>query len=236
MEEISLNAQLRKEVGTRKVKSVRRNRFIPGIVYGGREKTLPIKVERVNFERIERQHRGGSIIFHLNVLDGDKQLKDYPVIVKEIQHHAVSETIVHIDFHRISLTEEIEVKVPIVAKGEAVGVKQDGGSLDHVLWELEIICLPTQIPANITVDVSPLKIHDTIHVKDLKLPEGVRSKVDPEAIVFSVAPPMKEVSLEQAAEAAAPSEPEVIKEKKEEPKAKAPEAGEKVKPEAKESK
>ena len=156
-------------------------------------------------------------------------------MIKEIQQHPVTDETLHIDFNRISLTKEIEVKVPIVSKGEPVGVKQDGGSLDHILWELDIICLPTKIPQSIEVDVSHLKLNDNIYLKDIKLPEGVKTKHDLEAIVFSVSPPMKEVSLEEAAAAAGPQEPEVIKEKKEEPKAEGA-AAEKPKAEAKEAK
>ena len=233
MEEIQLDAQVRDEVGTRKIRGIRRNHAIPAVIYGGREKATAIKVDRTSFERIERSHKGGNVIFRLNVLKGDKKVKDYSAIVKETQYDPVTDVILHIDFHRISLTKEIEVKVPIVAKGEAIGVKQDGGSLDHHLWELTVVCLPTKIPQRIEVDISSLKIHDSIHVKDLALPEGVKTKQDTELIVFTVIPPMKEeVAVE--AEAAAPTEPEVIKEKKEEVKTKAPEGQEK--PEAKESK
>ncbi len=237
MEELKLEVQVRKEVGSRKINKVRRNNFIPAVVYGGREKSTPVQVDRKIFEKIERSHRSESVIFHLNVMEGEKKIKDYSAMIKEIQHHPVTDVTLHIDFGRISLTKEIEVKVPIVAKGEAVGVKQDGGSLDHVLWELDVICLPTKIPKSIEVDVSHLKINDSIHVKDLKLPEGVKTKHDLESIVFSVAPPMKEVVIEEAAAQATMTEPEVIKEKKEEVKAK-PEASEKEKPkaEAKEAK
>jgi len=216
MEELKLDVQVRGDIGSRKVRRTRRDNFIPAVVYGGKEKSTPVKVERKAFDRIERQHRGENIVFRLNVMEGTKKLKDYSAIIKEIQHDPVSDAALHIDFNRISLTKEIEVKVPIIAKGEAVGVKQDGGSLDHVLWELEVVCLPTKIPQNIEVDISHLKIHDTIQVKGLKLPEGVKTKHDPESIVFSVAPPMKEVIVEEVAKEAAPSEPEVIKEKKKE--------------------
>ncbi len=237
MEELKLDVQVRTELGSRKIGSVRRENFIPAVVYGGREKSTPIKVGRKDFERIERTHKGENIIFHLNVLEGAKKLKDYPAIIKEIQHHPVSDTALHIDFNRISLTEEIEVKVPIVSKGEAVGVKQEGGALDHILWELDVVCLPTKIPQDIEVDVTAMKLNDSIYVKDLRLPEGVKTKHNVEAIVFTVSPPMKEITPEAAAaaEATAASEPEVTKEKKEEPKEKAAE-GEKPKAEAKEAK
>ena len=232
MEELKLDVQVRKELGTRKIRSVYRNNFIPAIVYGGKDKSTAIKIDKKIYERIERQHRGENLIFRLNVMEGEKKLKDYTAIIKSVQHHPVTDATLHIDFNRISLTQEIEVKVPIVGKGEAVGAKQDGGSLDHVLWELVVTCLPTNIPHNIEVDVSHLKINDSIHVKDLKLPQGVKTKHNLDAIVFSVNPPMKEVSPEQAATETAATEPEVTKEKKVEPKA--GEAAEKPKAEAKE--
>ncbi len=233
MEQIELNVEAREQVGARKIRGLRRANFIPAVVYGGREKSIPLQVARLNFERIERAHRGESVIFQLNVMKGDKKFKDYPAIVKEIQRHPVSDKIVHIDFHHISLTKEIEVKVPVLAKGEAIGVKQDGGSLDHVIWELEIVCLPTKIPHNIEVDVSNLKIHDTIHVKDLVLPEGVKTTHDLGSIVFSVSPPMKQVTPEEAAlVSSGPIEPEVMKEKKKEEELKAGGEAAKEKPKA----
>jgi large subunit ribosomal protein L25 len=112
------------------------------------------------------------------------------------------------------LTEELEVKVPIVTKGEAAGVKNDGGSLDHTIWELDIICLPTNIPEKVTIDVTELEIGDAVHIKDIVLPEGVKTKHDPEAVLVSVVPPMREV--EEPVEGEEDIEPEVIKEKKEE--------------------
>ncbi len=215
MEEIKLEVQIRSEVGSRKVKRLRRDLFIPAIVYGGKQNPTPLKVDRKTFERITRLHQGENVIYHLNVLEGSKKIKDYSAITKEVQHDPVNDRILHIDFNRISLTEKIEVKVAIDAKGEPVGVKQGGGSLEHVLWELNIICLPTQIPQSIEVDVSNLKIQDSIHVKDLILPSGVITKHDPEAIVLTVAPPMKEVTPPEVE--GPPAEVEVIKEKKKEP-------------------
>ena len=214
MEEIKLDVQIRDQIGSRKVKAVHREDCVPAIVYGGKKKgPTPIKVDRRAYERIMRHHQGQSVVFHLNVMEGGKKLRDYSVIVKEEQHAPVSDDLVHIDFHRISLTEELEVKVPIVTKGEAAGVKNDGGSIDHTIWELDIICLPTNIPEKIVVDVTELEIGDAIHIKDIVLPGGVRTKHDPEAILVSVVPPMKEVEVPAEGEEE-DIEPEVIKEKK----------------------
>jgi large subunit ribosomal protein L25 len=215
MEEIKLDVQVRTHIGNRKVKSIRREDFVPAIVYGGKERgSTAVKVDRRAYERVMRLHRGQSVVFHLNVLDGDKKVRDCAAIIKEEQHDPVSDDLLHVDFHRISLAEEIEVKVPIVAKGEAIGVKKGGGSVDHVMWELDIVCLPRKIPEKIEIDVSALDIGDAVHVKDIILPEGVRTKHNPEAILISVVPPMKEVEI--SAEEEKGIEPEVIKEKKKE--------------------
>lgn len=235
MQELKLDVQVRMEAGTRKIKALRRENFIPAIVYGGRDKAVSIKVNRKEFESILRFHRSTSTIFHLNIMEGEKKLKDYSAMIKEVQHHPVTDSTIHIDFGRISLTQEITVKVPIVARGESIGVKQDGGALDHIIWELEVICLPTKIPQQIEVEVSHLKTHDVILVKELKLPEGVKTRQNPESIVFSVSAPMKEITPE-ADVAAGPAEPEVTKEKKEEVKtgvaAEKPKAEGKEKPKA----
>ncbi len=208
MEEIKLDVQLRN--GKQKIKS--KEDIFPAILYGGKMESMPIKVDRRVYAKITRLLKGQNVIFHLNVLEGDKKIKDFSAIIKEEQLDPVSERLLHIDFQRISLTEEIEVKVPITTKGDAVGVKKDGGSLDHALWELDVICLPTNIPAKIEIEVSHLKIGDAIHVKDLILPQGVKTKHNLESIVVSVVPPMKaEVT---PAEGTVITEPEVLKEKK----------------------
>ncbi|MCB9772472.1 MAG: 50S ribosomal protein L25 [Candidatus Omnitrophica bacterium] len=210
MEQVDLDVQIREEVGTAKAKAIRRENFVPGIVYGSKKPPTAVKVSRKAYERIRREHHGENVIFHISVFNGDKKLRDYSAIVKEEQHHPVSDQVLHIDFNRISLTDKITVNVGITAVGEAVGVKRDGGSLEHVLWELDVVCLPTQIPHHLQADVSKLEIGDSIHVREIVLPEGVITKHDLDAIVFTVVPPMKE----ELPTDAPPAELEVIKEKK----------------------
>lgn len=213
MEEIILEVQTRGQIGTRAIKEIRRQDMVPAVVYGGDQGPSTVMVDRRSYERIMRQHRGQSVLFHLNVVENEKKLRDYSAIVKEEQHDPVSDKLIHLDFKRISLTQEIQVSVPIAVQGEAVGVKKDGGSLDQVIWELDIVCLPMNIPERITVDVSALKIGDAIHVRELVLPPDVKTKHNPDDFVVSVVQGMKEevVPLEEGA----PTEPEVIKEKKE---------------------
>lgn len=231
MEQIQLDVQLRKKTGSNEVRKTRRQDFIPAVVYGAGQQPAAIQADRKIYERIARQHQGENVIFHLNLLDGGKKLSDYPAIVRDVQIHPVHDQILHIDFHRIDLTKEINVKVTIVARGEAIGVKRDSGTLEHHLWELEVVCLPTSIPHHIEVDISNLGIHDAIHVKDLKLPAGVSTAQDPESVVVSVAGSTQEIKPED--QAAAPAEVEVIKEKKKEEEPKAAGADAAKKPEEK---
>ncbi|MGE0267991.1 MAG: 50S ribosomal protein L25 [Candidatus Omnitrophota bacterium] len=218
MEEIQLEVQLRKETRQKNLKLVRGMDFVPAVVYGGEESPTNIKVDRREFEKIMRLHRGQSVIFHLNVLEGETKLQDCTAIVKDEQHHPVQDTLLHLDFKRISLKEEVEVKVPLVCVGEPVGIKKTGGSLDQPMHELHVICLPTNIPQKIEVNVAHLEIGDAIHVADLVLPANVRTKQDPESMVASVVPPMKDEEAIAAEEGI--TEPEITREKKDEPKAK----------------
>jgi len=215
MEQINLEVQLRKDKGSSGAQRVRRAELIPAIIYGGNAKPTVIQADRRSYERINRQHAGESLIYHLNVTDEGKKVADFPAIVKAVQFHPVSDEVIHLDFNRISLDKEIEIKVKIVTRGEAIGVKRDGGTLDHTMWELDVVCLPTNIPHHIEVDISNLGIHDGIHVKDLVLPAGVRTKHDPESLVVTVAGSMREETAAAEGEAAA-SEPVVLKEKKKE--------------------
>ncbi|MBI4309371.1 MAG: 50S ribosomal protein L25 [Candidatus Omnitrophica bacterium] len=228
MEQITLDVQLRKHTGSSQVRRVRRENCIPAVVYGGGAQPAMIKADRKAYDRIYRQHMGESLIYHLNVMDGGAKVADFPAIIKDIQLHPVSEEVIHLDFNRISLDKEIEIKNKIVTKGEAIGIKRDGGTLDHLLRELDIICLPTNIPHHIEIDIANLGIHDSIHVKDLALPPGVRTKHDPESVVVTVAGSMREeAAVPVEGEAAAGTEPEVLKEKKKE------EGADAKKPEAK---
>ena len=224
MEQINLDVQLRKNSGSAQAHKIRRENNIPAIVYGGGSKPTLIKADRKAYDRIHRQHAGESLIYHLNLVDEGKQVADFPAIIIDIQLHPVTDEVIHLDFNRISLDKEIEIKVKIVTKGEAIGVKRDHGNLDHLLWELDIICLPNNIPHHLEVDISNLGIHDTIHVKDIVLPKGVRTKHEPEAVVVTVAGSMCEEVATPAGEAEAVPELEVLKEKKKEEGAVAPAA------------
>ena len=134
-------------------------------------------------------------------------------MIKEMQNDPVKGDIVHLDLSEISLTKALKVNVPVVTTGESLGVKQDGGAIEHIMWEIEIECLPTAIPKNIEVDISALKIGDSIHVKDIKFPADLKVLSSLDAVVLSIASPMKE-EVVAPLEGEEKMEPEVIKEKK----------------------
>ena len=216
MEEIILEAQARKEIGGGRVGRLRRRALIPAVVYGEGRESQAIEIGTRDFVNLVGLHHGGTFVLKLRIKEGSKH-SDLSVLIKEMQHDPVNGSIIHVDFNEVSLTKVIRVKVPIAAKGEPIGVKQDGGVLDHVLWELEVECLPTSIPESIEVDVSGLKIGDSIHVRDLKIPAGIKVLSEIEAVVLAVSMPKQEEIASAAAEEVAGEEkvePEVIKEKK----------------------
>ena len=177
---------------------------------------MPIKVVTRDLIKLVHKHRVENALINLKV-NNDKDKKSRICLIKEMQYDPVHGNVIHVDFNEISMSKVIKINIPVVAKGEAVGVKQDGGSLEHILWEIEVECLPTEIPEEIPVDVSALKIGDAIHIKDIKFPSGVKVLNEMEAVVLHVAAPMKEEVPAEVVEGEEKKEPEVIKEKKEVP-------------------
>jgi large subunit ribosomal protein L25 len=196
MEKVELHAHVREEFGKAAVGRLRRDGLIPAVVYKHGEKPTAMKLLKKDFLKTLHTKAGENVIITLKIAkakDTDKpRTTSKTVLIKEIQENPVSDDIIHIDFNEISLTEMIKVKVPIAEKGEAVGVKRDEGILEHILWEVEVECLPTQIPEKLEVDVSNLEIGQDIFIKDIAVPEGVKILEDSEAIVFSVKTPKAE--------------------------------------------
>ncbi len=211
MEQIKLNANLRQSTGKQEAKRMRAGGLIPAVVYHRGDDPVSISVGDKEFTKIIRAAGGENILIYLTIEKEKK--KSRAVIIKEVQHDPVKRNILHVDFNEISLTEVITVEVDVVGVGEPIGVKQDGGMLDHPLRELKIQCLPTDIPKNIEVDVSVLKLNDSIHVKDIKVSDKIKVLSDPELLLFQVKLHVEEKVEEVAAET---PELEVIREKKEE--------------------
>ena len=224
MEQIKLTASIRQDKGKEKVKKLRSTGWVPGVVYHRGEEPVSIVLPNKDIAKIVHDHGNENILISLTIEKEKK--KSRAVIIKEIQHDPVKRNILHVDFNEISLTEKITVEVEIVAKGEPIGVKQDGGFLDHPLREVKIQCLPTDIPPHIDVDVSGLKLNDSVHVKDLVVSDKIKVLTDPDTLLFQVK--KHEEKVEETLPGETP-EIEVIREKKEEE----PKAGEAKKEEAK---
>ena len=158
---------------------------------------------------------GENVLITLKISGGEKAVKDKTVLIKEIQREPIKYAILHVDFNEISLTDVLKVNIPIVARGEPVGVKIDSGILEHILRELQVECLPTDIPEKIEVDVSAMKIGDSVLIKNIILPEGVKVTNDPELIALIVKAPKVEVVAPEG-ETEESAEPELIRKKKEE--------------------
>lgn len=235
-EKVVLDVSVREGTGKSAAGGLRREGMIPGVLYKDGKGTIHVKVSGRDLGKALHTKAGANVLIHLRFSEDSKpQLKGHAelakgegvVLVKELQHHPVTHQPLHVDFHQVSLTQKITVSVPLSFMGEALGVQQQGGVLEHLRWELEVECLPTEIPAEIPVDISALELGRTLHVKDLALPAGVRVLTDAEQpVVACVEPKKEEIPVPAAAEAAAaPTEPEVIKQKKpeeEEPEGKPP--------------
>ncbi|MCM8778794.1 MAG: 50S ribosomal protein L25 [Candidatus Omnitrophica bacterium] len=216
MEEVNLYAKVRQIKG-KQVSRLRREGWVPGVVYKKGEKNLLLQLPKRDLQKILHTSLGGNVLISLKIerdsslpkKKGTQEVKT--VIIKEIQKNPLTEELLHIDFQQISLTEKIMVNVPLALVGEAVGVKRDGGILEHLLWELPIECLPTAIPEKIEVDISQLEIGQSLYVKDLKVSEDIKILAPPEQMVVTVGMPKEEKVEEKVEELV---EPEVIKQKK----------------------
>ena len=202
-----VTAKQRSELGSRANKRLRDLGFVPGVIYGHKEAVVPVTLPKRDLVNHIDQ---GAHLFDLSV-DG----KSEKVLVKEVQYDHLGIEVLHIDFARVSLDEKVEVTVPLELKGNPKG-EADGGVLQQVISELEIECLVTDIPNVIRHNIAEMALNDVLHIRDLKLPPGVKVLQDENLIVATV----REV-LEEAAEPAAvavegAAEPEIIGKKKEE--------------------
>jgi large subunit ribosomal protein L25 len=205
---VVLEAKPRTEKGKNASRRYRAAGLVPVTIYGHGDPATGVVGKR-ELSALLRAH-GRNQIFNVSV-EGQTS----PVKIAEMQIDPVKGFVVHADLMRISLTEKTEFEVPIHIRGEAEGVKLQGGLLDHPMHSLRVRCLPTALPDVIHVDVAPLKIGEHIRAKDLNLGEGIELLSDGDAIVATVISPKGE---EPVAEAAATAEPEVIKKGKAEEK------------------
>jgi large subunit ribosomal protein L25 len=212
MKTIELDVEKRSTTGKNEARRSRADGQIPGVVYGAGKPTVPISVNRKALADVFREGAGENAIFLLKLAGSDQSRH---AMIRELQRHPVSRKPVHIDFVRVLMDVKVTVNVPVEIVGVAKGVKSDQGILDVVTREIEIECLPSDIPAHISVDVTELAIGDAIRISELPAVEGVTIVDNPEKVVVHVTHPMREeepaAAAAEGAAAAEPAEPEVLK-------------------------
>ncbi|WP_448594832.1 50S ribosomal protein L25 [Thermoflexus hugenholtzii] len=204
MAELVLNAKPRNVIG-KAVKALRRQGWIPAVLYGRHISPLPIQVEGRELQRVLSQARGGARLITLQV-DGETHL----ALIREVQREPIRREILHVDFQAIEMTEKIRVEVPVIFTGASPAVERGEGVLVHGLTHVEIECLPKDLVEAITVDLSALdRVDAAIYVRDLQAPPGVTIVSDPDELIALVTAPAAE-ALEEAPLPAEAPEVEVI--------------------------
>jgi large subunit ribosomal protein L25 len=206
MERVSLGAVTRSAVGKNAVKKIRQDGMVPAILYGRTREPLPLSLGRKDL--LSALATGRNVLIDLRIARDGNELSD-TVMITEVQRDHLRREILHVDLHQISLTEALEVDVPVVFVGVPEGVSSGGGILETHRREVTVRCLPTQIPDRIAISVASLGVGDAVHVGDLQVAEGIEIVTSPEDVLAAVVAPKEEVEeAPVAAEAAA--EPELV--------------------------
>lgn len=196
--EARLEARKREETGKGGARRTRANGEVPGVIYGLGTKSQPLAVKAEDLEGVIRGEAGVNVLIDLHLVDG-KDKSGSLVMIKELQKHPLKDKLLHVDFLRVARDEVITARVQIAILGEeeCIGLKA-GGTLQHALWEVEVECLPADIPDQLTIDISGLDIGDNLRVEDLQVPKGVELMADPDDVIATIlAPRMEEELVEE---------------------------------------
>ena len=209
MKSIQVSAEVRSSYGKNAARQLRIRGRIPAVLYGQQEAALSLTVDPKDLVAILHSAAGHNTILSLDVKDQGTN----SVILKEWQFDPIKETLLHADFLRIAMDNALQVSVPVHPVGLAKGVKDQGGIFEFVMRQLEVECLPAEIPEHITADISDLEIGSNLRVADLTVDPKLKVLSDPDLVVAHVVAPKEEI--EEAEEVAAPGteeeeEPEVI--------------------------
>jgi large subunit ribosomal protein L25 len=209
-----LIAEIREGIGKEKAKKLRAKGLIPAIFYGPKSQTIPLMIDSKELSKALQTEAGENVLIDLNIRKGD-QSNHKVVMLKDIQIDPLQRMTLHTDFYEVTMDEMVTVEVPVHLIGKPEGTKM-GGILEQVRRMIQIQCFPGDIPKSIDIDVSPLKIGDSIHVQDIKV-EKAKILSDSNFTIATVVPPVVE---EKVVEAVAPEEAEgvEVKEKEEEEK------------------
>jgi large subunit ribosomal protein L25 len=193
---LDLQAEVRTQSGTGAVKRMRKAGTIPAALYGRKVKPSSIQVHGKTFSKLLAGSASDNILVSLKIA-GEDQL----ALVQEVQHDYLRGGILHIDFHAVAADEEIHANVPVVTVGEAKGAKQ-GGLVEAIHHEIEVRCLPKDLPESIEIDVTHLEVGQGVHVSEIKFPEGVTCHLGGDVVIVMCEEPKVEVEPEPTAAAA----------------------------------
>ena len=200
MEQIELNATVRKTTGNSPARELRRGGQIPAVLYGPQTEPILLSVDTKALEQIFKRGNIGSIILNLVIQNGKKITK--PAMIKELQSHPVSGNLIHIDFYEIDMQRKINVMIPVVTKGQSKGV-ETGGMLQIVRREIEVLCMPGDIPSAFEIDITDLDIGDSVHIEEIPMGDNVELLSDVNFTVVTIlSPKMEEEAVEEEEEEA----------------------------------
>ena len=216
MKKVALNAELRENTGKGVARSLRRGGNIPAVMYGLGEPTA-LTINRKELVKIINAGAGGNTLITVNFAgqSGGERM----AVLRDYQTDPISNELMHADLLEVSMEKAIHVTIPVMMVGETPAGVKEGGILQHMAREIEVECLPANIPEHIDVDASALGIGSSIHVGDLKLPDGVKARTEAETVIVTLAAPISDAKLDEmlAVEKGEVKEPEVLtKAKKEE--------------------
>ena len=217
MSELTIQVEKRERTGKNANRQLRATGVLPAVVYGDKKEAVPISIDRKTVLELLKKGGGENAVFLLE-LAGTKSSRH--AMIRDLQVDPISRRIIHIDFQRIDLKRKVRVQVAVELQGEASGVKNEGGVLDFITRDLEVECLPNDIPQSLAIDVSALEIGDHVEAKDVSLPASVELMDEPDRVIVAVSHSRVAAEIEELEEAegegdemlleAQADEPEVI--------------------------
>ena len=208
-----IKGEKREVFGKNASRRLRRNGMIPVILYGAKDMNIPLTLNKKDVFQILRSEAGENTVFEVSF-----NSETINAMIKDLQKNLVTDEIIHADLIQIALDKAIRVSIPVVTVGDAVGVKTEGGFVDFITREIEVECLPKDIPEQIEIDISELHLRQSFKVEEVVLPGEITMISDPETILFHIEEPAKEEEIEVEEEEeeviGEEEEPEVIKKEK----------------------
>jgi large subunit ribosomal protein L25 len=227
VKDLTIAAELRSSRGKNEARRLRVRKQIPAVVYGTGKEPVTVTVSPKDIVKILNSPAGGNTIFNLDITGAETT----PVMLKDWQHHPVKENILHVDFLRIDLAKRLRVRVRVLNIGDPRGVKEQGGIYEIITREIEIECLPEEIPEDFRIDVTEFRIGSSLRAADVPLSGSMKLMSAADQLISHVVSPAKEVEVAPV-EGAVVIEPEIAKKGKKEEEGKEAEKAEK-KPEKK---